>query len=78
MKALKARYDHSSLKDELARELPWAQAVRQKLIATAAMLPPFGRERIEVFLAHTLDTVPDLRVSPAPALPPPAASPPSV
>ncbi|MCP1561423.1 UNVERIFIED_ORG: hypothetical protein J2W75_004826 [Methylorubrum zatmanii] len=78
LKALKARYDHSTLKDELARELPWAQTVRQKLIATASMLPPFGRERIEVFLAHTLDTAPDLRVSSTPVLPPPAASPPSV
>lgn len=57
LRALRARWDHGVLHDALSGETVWAQAVRDELAAQRAGMSPMARERITVFLRHTLDAV---------------------
>lgn len=57
LRALRARWDHGALNDALSGEAIWAQAARDEFLALSSRIAPIGRERITVFLRHTLDAV---------------------
>lgn len=57
LKALKARWERDRLEHGLHAEAGWARLVRDRLAAAGSRMSPIGRERIDVFLRHTLDVV---------------------
>lgn len=76
LKALAGRYNHGMLRDDLAPELAWAQAVRAALAAEIPAMPPHGQYRLTLFLDQSFGQVPEL-TPPAP-LPAATATPPAV
>ena len=66
--ALGARYEHRMFQRELAPELEWARAVRDGLAAATPAMSPYGRHRMDRYLQHSLDQIPELtRPAPNPA-----------
>lgn len=58
--SLKARYEYRGLTGELADERAWAMQVRERLTAAMGGMQPYGRFRMDLFLAQSLGEVPEL------------------
>ena len=45
-RALRLRYEHGRLSNELATELPWIESIREKFVSAAANMSPIGKYRV--------------------------------
>ncbi|WP_157196511.1 hypothetical protein [Methylobacterium sp. 88A] len=59
-RAIGARYMHGSLASYLASELPWAQSMVQALVGEVEKLPPYAKDRMNLFISQSLAPIPEL------------------